>query len=362
MHPENNTLVRLAGLIAALLGATALMVVGLMAGLALYPAVPLTNPQPTVAVVKPVAAPLTLLDMQGLWQAPSFSDMETQPNVGQLRYGRELIANTSYYFGPNGVKGHTSNGMNCQNCHLNAGTSPYGNSYGAVASTYPRFRERSGTEETIQKRINDCFERSLNGQTLAGDSEEMKAMVAYMEWLGKDVPKGQPPKGAGIYELAFLDRAANPQKGKRVYQLQCAVCHGENGQGMPAPDGRGFAYPPLWGEHSFSDAAGLFRLSRMAGYVYTSMPLGATPERPILSEEQAWDVAAYINSLDRPHKSFPGDWPDISKKPIDHPFGPFADEFSEEQHKFGPYLPILKALKKQWETDTTKIIKRHTEE
>jgi thiosulfate dehydrogenase len=34
------------------------------------------------------------------------------------------------------------------------------------------------------------------------------------------------------------------------------------------------------------------------------------------------------------------DWPNISKKPIDHPFGPYADVFSEKQHKYGPYKPI----------------------
>jgi thiosulfate dehydrogenase len=34
------------------------------------------------------------------------------------------------------------------------------------------------------------------------------------------------------------------------------------------------------------------------------------------------------------------DWPDASKKPFDHPFGPFADGFSAEQHKYGPFGPI----------------------
>jgi thiosulfate dehydrogenase len=72
-----------------------------------------------------------------------------------IRYGRNLIANTSQYLGPRGSVAHISNGMNCQNCHLEAGTKPWGNNYGAVASTYPKFRERSGTIETIEKRVND---------------------------------------------------------------------------------------------------------------------------------------------------------------------------------------------------------------
>jgi thiosulfate dehydrogenase len=28
---------------------------------------------------------------------------------------------------------------------------------------------------------------------------------------------------------------------------------------------------------------------------------------------------------------------------MDHPFGPFSDEFTEEQHKFGPFKPIQAA-------------------
>ena len=76
------------------------------------------------------------------------------------------------------------------------------------------------------------------------------------------------------------------------------------------------------------------------------MPLGATFERPLLTDEQAWDVAAYVNSMSRPGKDLSMDWPDISKKPIDHPFGPFLDEFSEDQHKFGPFKPIKEAREK----------------
>lgn len=264
---------------------------------------------------------------EGMWKAPDWSKVDEEPNADAIKYGRELIANTSEYLGPNGKVKKLSNGMNCQNCHLNAGTAPLGNNYAAVASTYPKVRARSGQSEDIPKRINDCFERSLNGKALDVNSKEMIAMVAYMEWLGKDVPKGETPKGTGIYEVPFLDRAADPVRGKVVYAQQCQSCHMEDGQGMMKPDKTAYVYPPLWGEHSYNDGAGLFRMSRFAGYVKTNMPLGATFERPLLSDEDAWDVAAYINSMERPKKDISKDWPDISKKPIDHPYGPFSDEF-----------------------------------
>ncbi|PSL02690.1 c-type cytochrome [Cecembia rubra] len=283
---------------------------------------------------------------EGMWNAPDWSTVEEEANAEDIKYGRELIVNTSNYLGPNGKVKKMSNGMNCQNCHLNAGTAPLGNNYGAVASTYPKVRARSGQMEDIPKRINDCFERSLNGKTLELNSKEMIAMVAYMEWLGKDVAKGEAPKGSGIYELAFLDRAADPIRGKSVYAQNCQSCHMENGEGMMKPDKTGYIYPPLWGEHSYNNGAGLFRMSRFAGYVKTNMPLGASFENPILSDEDSWDVAAYVNSMPRPKKDITKDWPDIAKKPIDHPFGPFADEFSEEQHKFGPFKPIKESKEK----------------
>jgi len=71
----------------------------------------------------------------------------------------------------------------------------------------------------------------------------------------------------------------------------------EDGQGVQKSDGSGYTYPPLWGANSYNFGAGLFRLSRFAGYVRANMPFGATYERPMLSDEESWDVAAYVNSL-----------------------------------------------------------------
>ena len=298
---------------------------------------------PPIEVVEEIPVVEVLADPSTLWNAPDWSSVEAEPNADDIKYGKELVANTSEFLGPKGKVRAISNGMNCQNCHLQAGTAPLGNNYSAVAATYPKFRARSGTEESIEKRINDCFERSLNGKPLSSDSKEMKAMMAYINWVGKDVPKGEIPKGSGLYEVPLLDRAADPLKGKLVYDNQCASCHQADGRGMPKPDGTGYLYPPLWGENSYNHGAGLYRLSRFAGYVRANMPLGATYENPLISDEEAWDVAAYVNSMERPAKDLSKDWPDISRKPMDHPFGPFSDEFSEEQHKFGPFKPIKEA-------------------
>lgn len=280
------------------------------------------------------------------WEAPDVNTVTDE----EVKYGRELIARTSEFLGPNGSVLKITNGMNCQNCHLDAGTKIFGNNYSAVASTYPKFRARSGTEETIEKRVNDCFERSLNGKALDNNSREMKAIVAYIKWLGKDVAKGESPKGSGLTEVPFLERAADPAKGKQVYDAKCVSCHQANGEGTLNASQTAYTFPPLWGEHSYNEGAGLFRLSRFAGYVKANMPLGANHTNPQLSDEEAWDVAAFVNSQPRPKKDLSKDWPDISKKPVDHPFGPYSDGFTEQQHKYGPFAPIKKVAQEKKKT------------
>ena len=278
------------------------------------------------------------------WIPPSlYADNVLQGEERELViYGEDIIANTSRYFGPHGSVKQMSNGMNCQNCHLNAGKKNWGNNYSAVYSTYPKFRERSGAIETIYKRVSDCFERSLNGSAPDSSSKEYKAIYAYIKWVGQDVKKNQKPVGSGIEKLPFLERAANPMKGNKVYIAQCQSCHGTNGEGQVSLNKISYEYPPLWGDHSYNTGAGLFRISNFAGYIKSNMPFKiATHNSPTLTNEEAWDVAAFVNSQPRPKKDLSNDWPDISKKPFDHPFGPYTDGFTETEHKFGPYKPIL---------------------
>ncbi|MEY2708936.1 MAG: hypothetical protein RIQ91_1566, partial [Bacteroidota bacterium] len=207
------------------------------------------------------AAPVNhppLDESNDLWTA---ADLSQAPKAmqSQLEYGKDLIVNTAKYLGPKGSVAHLTNGMNCQNCHLNAGTQPYGNNYGSVASTYPKYRGRSGAIEDIYKRVADCFERSLNGTAPKVGSKEMEAIVAYINYVGSNVKKGDKAKGSGIYELALLDRAADPVKGKELYAAKCVSCHQADGSGMMNADKIAYQYPPLWGDHSYNHGAGLYR-------------------------------------------------------------------------------------------------------
>jgi thiosulfate dehydrogenase len=300
-----------------------------------------------VQVVNYIKAPsdkmIAGMHEDSIWTAPSlYIDMELEEEERKLiMYGEELISHTAKYLGPSGTVAQLTNGMNCQNCHLDAGTRVWGNNYSAVFSTYPRYRDRSGSVETIYKRITDCMERSLNGKAPDSNSTEMKAIYAYMKWLGKNVKPSVRPKGSGLQKLPYLERAADTVKGKQIYISQCARCHGENGEGIKLPGDAMYTYPPLWGNNSYNDAAGLFRISNFAGYVKNNMPFDqAYHTNTILSNEEAWDVAAFVNSQPRPHLDQSKDWPDISKKPIDYPFGPYSDSFPERQHKYGPFGAI----------------------
>lgn len=263
----------------------------------------------------------------------------------QLRYGLELIAHTAVYLGPKGKVAHLTNGMNCQNCHNYGGTKAFGLSLKATAANYPKFMTRTNEVLSIAGRINGCMQRSLNGKTMDTTSREMKAMIAYIKWLGKGVPKGQKPAGSGVLKLTYMNKAADPLKGKLVFIKKCQVCHGADGQGQMTADKIAYTFPPLWGSHSYNDGAGMYRVSNFAAFVKSNMPFGTTYKNPQLTDEEAWNVAAFVNSQPRPHFDQSADWHNIAKKPIDYPFAPYADKFSERQHKFGPYQPIVNAQK-----------------
>ena len=276
------------------------------------------------------------------WQALDTVLLAGLKDAALIKYGKKLITNTAFYFGENGsVAKRSTNGMNCQNCHLEAGTKTWGNNFSAVLSTYPKYRARSGKIETISKRINDCFERSLNGKALDTASKEMKAIIAYITWLCSSVRKGEKPAGSGFQKIAYLSEAASVVKGKQVYIDKCMACHGPNGEGRENKTAGGYTYPPLWGPHSYNSGAGLLRLANFASFVKYNMPFGLDYLSTQLSNEEAWDVAAFVNSQARPSFDVQHDWPKLHEKPIDLPFGPFADEFSEQQHKYGPFLPII---------------------
>jgi thiosulfate dehydrogenase len=263
----------------------------------------------------------------------------------QVKYGFELFKSTPKYIGPNNGKAelvYAGNNLSCNNCHLYAGTKPYSGALIGVVKRFPQFRGRENKMGTIEERINGCFERSMNGKVLPPDGKEMKAFVSYLSWLDRFAEPDGSFEGKGFMTIEIPERAVDLEKGKAVFNTVCYACHGTDGQGVKLKNSHVYQYPPLWGEDSFNNGAGMNRVITAANFIIGNMPYGATFENPILTDEEAYDVAGYINQQLRPQKSNPEkDFPDLKRKPVSTPYPPFADEFSIEQHQLGPFQPIM---------------------
>lgn len=272
------------------------------------------------------------------FEIPPFDDTEE----GRMaEYGHRLITETYALVGPGTELAITGNRLACASCHLNGGTKPFAAPYIGLSGIFPRYSGRENKVGSLEERINGCFERSMNGKAIDVNSKEMRAMMSYIKHISKDVPVGKRLTGQGFVDFAAPDRAADIQKGALVYQNNCMSCHGVNGEGIKGTPGNregGYIYPPLWGDDTYNDGAGMARLITAAKFIKGNMPFGVTHDAPLLSDEDAYDVAAYVNSHSRPEKANKElDYPDLSKKPKDSPYPPYNDDIPQEQHKIGPF-------------------------
>jgi thiosulfate dehydrogenase len=266
------------------------------------------------------------------------------PAEATEEYGRRLLRDTSLYIGPDhedpGMR-YSGTNMACASCHLGIGTWPGTLSLLPSAPKYPRDSGRDGGVRDLRDRINGCMQRSMNGKPLPRDSIEMMAMERYILGLNVQYEAMGESRRAPDEQAPFAepDRAASVEAGKQVYESRCQVCHGADGQGLLATGklAEGYLFPPLWGPDSYNNGAGMNRVLTAARFIKARMPFGQAN----LTDDQAYDVAAYINSHPRPIKAnLEVDYPDRTRKPIDSPYPPYADDFPHEQHKYGPFRPI----------------------
>jgi thiosulfate dehydrogenase len=326
---------------------------GAQAALALVIAVcMLAPPQPALGQVAPAPAP-GAPTIDRTWSPPDVGALPNDAYGQAVRRGRDLFTATYAHIGPDvadPAMRYAGNSLACANCHLHAGTKKFGLPIYGLIADFPAYSARSGAEISLEDRLNSCMTRSMNGRALPADSAEMQAFVAYIKFLSTGLPAGEKLTGYGAGDMPELDRAADPERGKAVYAKACLFCHSGDGAGIPrsgAVTDLGFLVPPLWGTRSFNDGAGMNRLITAANFVHFNMPHGTDYLDPQLSVEEAWDVAAYMVAQPRPKKAgLDKDFPNLVLKPIDAPYGPYADAFSEQQHKYGPYAPIRAAIEK----------------
>ena len=248
------------------------------------------------------------------FEAPRLADMLKEKNATQLILGARLNIETGRL-----LPQHVGNGLNCASCHLNAGTVGGGSPYVGVSAAFPTYAARAGRVITLEDRINGCFPRSMNGKPLPPGSQDMQAMLAYIEWMRRDAQPGEKVPGRGIGKIDQKLKP-DPVNGERIYHAQCAACHGAQGEGIRSPSGQ-WVYPALWGAQSFNIGAGMARTYTAAAFVKRNMPIALHDRFPLgqggLSDQEAVDVAEFFTHQPRPDFApKTRDWP-RDKKPAD---------------------------------------------
>jgi thiosulfate dehydrogenase len=258
------------------------------------------------AIVVAIAAGIGI--GHALWATPDYydavdpSDLPAGAENDLIRLGWAIVTDTASHIGssaPDPAMRFAGNDLACANCHLDAGLKPFAAPFVSTWTSYPLMSDDRVI--TLTERIQGCMMRSMNGRPLPPDGEAMRAMHAYIRYLGDGTPEGVRVAGMGLLPLAAPMEEPSADRGEQVYAANCSRCHGPEGQGnRKAPPGIGWAIPPLWGEGSFNDAAGMARIETAAAFIRANMPRGVTYSAPLLSLQEAWDVAAFVTSRPRP--------------------------------------------------------------
>lgn len=314
---------------------------------------------------RPAALALAALALAPAWAAdavpgvnlvgravPDASTLPPGPYRTLVLHGQALATRTPALIGPevrDPSRRLAGNNLACTSCHEAGATKPFAMPWVGVTASFPQYRAREDAISTVEDRVNGCMQRSMNGKPLPLDSQEMRAFVAYIAFLSQGVPVGGTIDGAATMPSKMPNRRADVDAGKLVYAAKCAVCHGAEGQGQRVGvvgDAQGYTFPPLWGPDSFNTGAGMNRLVMATRFIKHNMPLGATHDATQLSDDEAYDVAAFMVSQPRPVKAnLEADFPARWNKPVDAAFPPYVLGASADQHKYGPFAPLAEKQK-----------------
>lgn len=221
---------------------------------------------------------------------PPRTAMPGGPFGQAVRDGENIFRHTTHY-----AKGIIGNHLNCSNCHLDGGRLAGSAPLWAAYTAYPAYRSKNKKVNSLGMRLQGCFRFSENGKVPALDSKTIVDLEAYAYWLATAAPTRAHLAGRGYPTLPEPPKPPSYQAGAAVYQANCALCHGASGEGQSAR-GR-VVFPPLWGPNAFNWGAGMGSVKNAAEFVHANMPFGAVGT---LSVQQAWDVARYIDSQERP--------------------------------------------------------------
>jgi thiosulfate dehydrogenase len=239
-----------------------------------------------------------------LMAVPAESTLKSDPFSLSARRGRALLRATR-----DSLRRNVGNRLRCISCHLDDGTRAFAMPWAGVYARFPQYRSRSGKVSRIEDRINDCFQRSLNGKPLALEGDDMRDIVAYMSWLSRG-GADRNARGRGIDSIGPL--LPDTARGRQSYQLTCARCHGVNGEGLTTTVAA-TSGAPLWGQESFSIGAGMARVRVSAAFIHRNMPFDLPGS---VDAQTAFDIAGFVEARGRP--DFAGkerDWPNGDAPP-----------------------------------------------
>lgn len=242
-------------------------------------------------IVDEIGKPHYLLRQNGQDYPFDLVDPDSAPeNIwNEVHMGFQIFQNTLQM-----APQYAGDAITCNNCHFGGGNSLGGKNCGislvGVSKQYPRYSERLGKEITLADRINLCFTRSLNGHPLPLGSTQMKALVAYLDWISYEVRDIPHIPWLGLKKIT-IDRQPDLEKGAKLFTDHCTACHGMEGEGTEQA-------PPLWGSHSFNAEAGMYELPTLASFVFDNMP----HNHPSFTQDEAVDVSGYILSKPRDGK------------------------------------------------------------
>ena len=248
---------------------------------------------------KPYVYPM---DAQGYFSPPSMDELPNDKYGDEVRLGYKIFTQTQKY-----APRYAGRGLACSNCHLDAGRKPNAVPLWGAAGMYPGYRFSSDKNDTLEDRMDDCFRNSMNGIAPAPDSPEMRALLAYANYVAKGVPIGVHMPGRSFPDVDYTGYEASPLRGGDIFMEKCAACHGKDGQGVRRKDGS-YEYPPLWGFNSYNKGASLYKQRKLARFIRANMPLGQDFS---LTEQQAWDLSSYVNMHERPKSPAKGLWQEI---------------------------------------------------
>jgi len=239
------------------------------------------------------------------WTPPREAGIPADSLGSSIRRGLYLLR-----FTPESLPAFDPSGLRCTSCHQDDGLKPSAAALTGSAARFPKYMTRSGAVIALADRVNYCFTRSLAGSAIPVGSREMVDILAYLTFISHDVPVGTKIAGANGL-LSMKDTlVGDTARGRAKFETTCVICHQKDGSGI-AP------IPPLWGPRSFSIGASMAREERAASFIWHNMPQSAPGT---LQPQEAFDLAAYVNSHPRPDS--PGkenDWP-AGGAPTDVPY------------------------------------------